>query len=66
MHAVRQLYPETRLFGNKRDAMFDKVCGTDRVRRLFLEGRPIDEVIAFWGEGVEEFRARRVPYLLYD
>ncbi|MBU0617311.1 MAG: DUF1343 domain-containing protein [Planctomycetes bacterium] len=66
MHAVRQLYPETSLFDNKRDAMFDKVCGTDRVRRMFLDGRPIEAIIAFWGEGVEEFRARRGTYLLYD
>ena len=66
MHAVRELYPEIRLFGNKRDAMFDKVCGTDRVRRMFLDGRPIEEIIAFWGQGVEEFRGRRAKYLLYD
>ena len=66
MHAVRRLYPETRLFGNRRDAMFDKVCGTDRVRRMFLDGRPIEEIIAFWGQGVDEFRSRRATYLLYD
>ena len=66
MHTVRELYPETSLFGNKRDTMFDKVCGTDRVRRMFLEGRPIEEIIAFWGQGVEEFRGRRAKYLLYD
>ena len=46
--------------------MFDKVCGTDRVRRMFLDGRPIEEIIAFWGQGVEEFRGRRAKYLLYD
>jgi len=66
MHAICELHPETKLFGNKRDAMFDKVCGSDRVRRMFLDGRPIDEIIAFWSAGVEEFRARRSPYLLYE
>ncbi len=66
MDAVRRLYPETQLFGNKRDAMFDKVCGTDRVRRMFLDGRPIEEIVGYWAQGVEEFRSRRAKYLLYD
>ncbi len=66
MDAVRQLRPEIKLFGNQRDAMFDKVCGTDRIRRMFLDGRPIEEIIDFWNQGVDEFRARRAEYLLYD
>lgn len=65
MHAVRQLYPDTKLFGNKRDAVFDKVCGSDRIRGMFLEDRPLVEIIAFWQQGVEQFRARRASYLLY-
>jgi uncharacterized protein YbbC (DUF1343 family) len=63
---IRTLDPERKFFGGKRDAMFDKVCGTDGVRKMFLEGRPIDEIVAFWNEGVEEFRTQRRPYLLYD
>ncbi|MFQ5807452.1 MAG: hypothetical protein ACE5I3_13470 [Phycisphaerae bacterium] len=66
MDAVRKLYPETKLFGANRDAMFDKVCGTDRIRRMFQEGRPIEEILAFWRQGVDEFRTRRTEYLLYD
>ncbi len=66
MDAVRKLYPETKLFGQRRDATFDKVCGTDQIRRLFEQGRPLDEVLAVWRQGVDDFRARRTKYLLYD
>ncbi len=66
MDAVRKLEPDLALFGNGRDAMFDKVCGTDRVRGLLTEGAPLERVLALWDEGVEAFRAQRKPYLLYD
>lgn len=65
MDAVRKLYPDTKLFGGKRDSVFDKVCGTDRIRKMFVENRPIEEILAHWSEGVEEFRQARAPYLLY-
>ncbi len=54
------------LFGRDRDNMFDKVCGTDRIRRAFLEGRSIEEILAIWRDGVEAFRARRAKYLIYQ
>ena len=66
MDAVRALYPELKLFSGRRDAMFDKVCGTDQVRRMFAQGRPVDEILAFWSEGEERFREQRKPYLLYE
>jgi uncharacterized protein YbbC (DUF1343 family) len=65
MDAIRRLQPELKLFGNKRDKMFDKVCGSDRIRTMFEEGRPVDEITAFWGQGVDGFRAQRAKYLLY-
>ncbi|MCP4249990.1 MAG: DUF1343 domain-containing protein [bacterium] len=66
MDVVRSKYTDKQLFGSKRDGMFDKVCGTDRVRRMLLDGRPIDDILAFWNEGVEAFRAARGEYLLYE
>ncbi len=65
MDAVRRLRPDVRFFDGQRDAMFDKVCGSDGVRQRFIDGRPIDEILAFWREGVAEFVQRRQPYLLY-
>ncbi len=66
MDAVRRMHPDRPLFGTKRDDMFDKVCGTDRIRRMFLEGRNISEILAFWHAGREAFRQARRPYLLYN
>lgn len=45
--------------------MFDKLIGTDYVRRMILEGHSAAEIRACWQPGVAEFRARRRPYLLY-
>jgi uncharacterized protein YbbC (DUF1343 family) len=66
MDIVRERYPDLKLFGNERDEMFDKVCGTDEIRKMFLDGKPLAEILKFWNEGVDEFRAKRVKYLLYE
>jgi uncharacterized protein YbbC (DUF1343 family) len=64
MDVVQGMYPEVKLFGGKRDRMFDKVCGTDQVRRMFLEHKPAAEIISFWNEGRESFMQKREKYLL--
>jgi len=66
LDAVRKVRPEIKLFGNDRDAMFDKVCGTDAIRKAIEAGRPVDDVLALWREGVDAFRAQRTPYLMYE
>ena len=65
MDAVKKLYPETKLFGNNRDAMFDKVCGTPEIRQMFEEDRPIEEIVKCWQTGAKKFRQQRAKYLLY-
>ena len=44
----------------------DYLCGTDRVRRMIEEGRSPEEIRASWQEDVENFKAQRKPYLLYE
>lgn len=63
--AVRKLYPDTEFFGRKRDSMFDKVTGSDEFRKMIAEGKPLKEFLKAWGEGLEDFRLERQPYLLY-
>jgi uncharacterized protein YbbC (DUF1343 family) len=63
--AVRKLYPRQKLFGNGRDQMFDQVCGTDRVRKMFEEGRPIEEIVSFWNADLKSFTRKRERYLIY-
>ena len=66
MDVVQSLYPQQRLFGNQRDRMFDKVCGTDKMRKMFLEGTPIGQVIRFWNGGRGAYMKMRAKYLLYE
>ena len=66
LDAVGKLYPEIKIFGNKRDRMFDKVCGTERIREMFLADAPIEKILTFWHEGEQDFRDMREKYLLYE
>jgi LysM repeat protein len=45
--------------------MFDKVCGTDEVRRQLKTGKSASEIVESWRAGEETFRQRRRNYLLY-
>ncbi len=65
MSAVQKLYPQVQLFGSKRDDMFDKVCGTDQIRKMFLAGKSADEIVRFWNSGREAFMKQRAKYLMY-
>lgn len=66
MDVMRALDPELKLFGNDRDEMFDKVCGTDQMRKLLSERDTLKPVLELWRSGVDAFRTQRQPYLLYD
>lgn len=66
MDLVRSRYPDQPLFGAKRDAMFDKVCGTDEIRKMFLAGTDVAEIIRFWNAGRTAFERKRAQYLLYE
>lgn len=62
---ARKTNPDQKVFGTKRDDMFDKACGTDLIRKAFLDGRSIDEILKLWREGAESFRSARAKYLIY-
>lgn len=46
--------------------MFDKVCGTSRIRELFLRGESWREISESWANELREFIAQRENYLLYE
>jgi uncharacterized protein YbbC (DUF1343 family) len=46
-------------------AMFDKVSGSDRLRRALQAGKPARDIVNSWRANEEAFRQRRQPYLLY-
>lgn len=49
----------------KRWDMFDKVSGSDALRKALQAGRPAREIVASWRPFEEAFRQKRAPYLLY-
>lgn len=65
MDVYRRMYPDKPFFGQGRDDMFDKVCGTDAIRRMYLEGKSADEILRYWNSGRESFMAKRERYLIY-
>jgi uncharacterized protein YbbC (DUF1343 family) len=65
LDALRTLEPNRKLFGADRDTMFDRVCGTDQIRTMFVKGKPIDDIVAYWRGGVDEFARKREKYLMY-
>lgn len=60
----RDLFAEAQRAG-KSFAMFDKVVGTDKVRRALQAGQSAASIVASWKAGEDAFRRRRQPYLLY-
>jgi uncharacterized protein YbbC (DUF1343 family) len=66
MDAMRKVAPEYVLFGQSRssDQMFDLVCGTNQVRRMFATGKSAAQIWAAWNSAAG-FSAQRQPYLLY-
>jgi len=69
LHIMRvhmKLYPEKNLFNKKnRVNMFDKVVGTDRIRKDLISGMKVEAIISDWSPELETFKAIRGKYLLY-
>ncbi|MGQ9809501.1 MAG: DUF1343 domain-containing protein, partial [Armatimonadota bacterium] len=65
---IRRLYPSNFKFrepsaGGK--AFFDLLTGTDKVRKMVLDGASAADIEAGWQEGLREFYKRRKELLLY-
>ncbi|MBQ7180772.1 MAG: DUF1343 domain-containing protein [Bacteroidaceae bacterium] len=45
---------------------FDKLLGQTYVRQMIVEGRSAAEIRARWKQDVEQFKAKRMKYLLYN
>jgi uncharacterized protein YbbC (DUF1343 family) len=44
---------------------FDRLAGTDQLRKALETARPVEEIVAAWQPELDQFRARRDKYLLY-
>ena len=68
MQAVHRLYPERNPFmiTPSRNEMFDKICGTDYVRRTFSKRLMACDIADRWRGDAEEFRLMARRYYIYQ
>jgi len=65
MDAARKVQPKIDFFPGGDPKLFDKVCGTDTVRKAFMAGKSVGEIWQDWDAESAMFRQARAPYLLY-
>ena len=66
--AMNKLYAEHKLFSDEtksRNAMFDKVCGTDFIRTEFSKNYNATEILSYWRTGEDDFKQKSSKYYLY-
>lgn len=64
-----KLFPDKNVFelcDPPRLKMFDKVCGTSRIREIFSQSFTVDSIKEIWAENVDAFRQKAKNYFLYD
>jgi uncharacterized protein YbbC (DUF1343 family) len=67
MEAAHRLNPARDFFAMSPDRldMFDKVCGSDQVRKTFAKSFTFESIRSFWNKDVTSFRAKSSRYYLY-
>jgi uncharacterized protein YbbC (DUF1343 family) len=68
MQETNKLWPEKDIFSmcdKSRLEMFDKVCGTDKVRKEFTGNYTVDSILDLWNGNVPSFTKKIHSYLLY-
>ena len=69
MQELAKLYPEKRIFDTATDKsrfdMFDKVCGTDKIRTLFSKNYQVSDMIDYWNKDADAFKEKAKKYYLY-
>jgi uncharacterized protein YbbC (DUF1343 family) len=69
MQEAHRLWPDKDLFKMcepSRHSMFDKVCGTDEVRKAFTKSFMVSDIEAMWKDDIPAFRETASKYFLYD
>lgn len=66
MQAVVELYPDKRAFEVANGVgLFDKVCGTDHIRKEFSKNYRFDDIKEYWRKDESVFRKLSEKYYLY-
>ena len=72
MEVLAEMYPDKRLLdedgkgtlGNRWN-MFDKVCGTNKIRIEFSKNYKVADIIDYWNKDVDDFKKKSKKYYLY-
>lgn len=62
IQVIRKMYPEKFLF---HEEYFDRIMGTDSVRKAIGEGQSVEEIVESFRPGIDAFGRLRKSYLLY-
>jgi len=46
--------------------MFDKVCGTDKIRIEFTRTWQVSSILSLWNNDIPVFRKKAEKYFLYE
>ena len=68
LQEAHKLWPGKDLFRMcepSRLEMFDKVCGTDKIRKEFTRTFRVESILDLWNGQVNDFRAKAMKYFLY-
>ena len=66
MQAVAELYPDKKAFEVVTGTgLFDKVCGTDFIRKEFSKRYKVEDIKEYWSKDEESFRALSQKFYLY-
>ena len=69
MQVLAEMYPDHKTFehaNKERFSMFDKVCGSDKIRTEFAKNYRVSDIIEYWNKDVESFKAMSAKYYLYE
>jgi uncharacterized protein YbbC (DUF1343 family) len=69
LQEAHKLWPDKNIFDlceKSRLNMFDKVCGTDKIRIEFTKTFLVDSIMDLWTRDIPAFRKKAQKYFLYD
>jgi uncharacterized protein YbbC (DUF1343 family) len=69
LQEAHKLWPEKNIFEmceKSRLSMFDKVCGTDKIRIEFTKAFSVNSIMDLWTRDIPAFRKKAEKYFLYQ
>lgn len=69
LQECHKLWPSKAIIGEAdkaRFSMFDKVCGTDKIRKEFTKNYLVSDIENMWTKDIPSFRQRAQKYFLYQ